>query len=74
MLKEYKVQRQATFWIETTVHAKNIENALKIADEEFADGDFIEAEGSFEIDEEKYWIQTHDGLVFTDTHAPAANY
>lgn len=70
MLKTYRVQRKATQWIETTVHAESLENALEIADEEFADGDFIDADGGFEIDEEEFWIETHDGLVFTNTHAP----
>lgn len=70
MLKEYKVQRQATYWIEATVHAESIENALEIADEEFKDGDWVEAPDSFEINEDRYWIQTHDGLVFTESHAP----
>lgn len=71
MLKEYKVQRQASYWIETTVHAESLESALELADDEFKDGDWIEAADSFEINEDRYWIQTHDGLIFTDTHAPA---
>ena len=70
MLKEYRVQRRATQWIETTVKAHTLEDALEVADKEFADGDFIDADGGFEIDEEDFWIQTHDGLVFTNTHAP----
>jgi hypothetical protein len=71
MLKEYKVQRKASQWIETTVLAESLENALEVADAKFEDGRFTEAEDAFEIDEEAYWVQTHDGLVFTDLHAPA---
>ena len=72
MLSEYKVQRQVSHWIETTVYAHNLANALEMADEEFADGEGVEAENSYEINEDRFWIETHDGQVFTDTHAPAA--
>jgi hypothetical protein len=71
MLSEYKVQRQVSHWIETTVKAHSLENALEMADAEFADGEGVEAENSYEMNEDRFWIETHDGLVFTDTHAPA---
>ena len=46
MLSEYKVQRQVSHWIETTVYAHNLANALEMADEEFAEGEGVEAENS----------------------------
>lgn len=72
MLSKYRVQRQVSHWIETTVYAHSPANALEIADEEFSDGEGVEAENSYEMNEDRFWIETHDGQVFTEWHAPAS--
>lgn len=68
----YTVQKPAVIWLETIVEdAASLEDALLFADEQLAQGDCIEIEGTWEIDRNRYWVQTHDGLVFTESHAPA---
>lgn len=69
---KYTVQRPAVIWLETVVEdAASLEDALLFADEQLSQGDYIEIEGTWEIDHNRYWIQTHDGLVFTESFAPA---
>lgn len=68
---KYTVQRPAIIWVETIVEdAASLEDALLFADEQLKQGDYIEIEGTWEIDQNRHWIQTHDGLVFTESHAP----
>ena len=71
MLNTYRVQRPSVVWVETEVKANNLDEALDIAESNFKNGDLIELDDTWEIDWSRHWIETHDGLVFTESHAPA---
>lgn len=58
---EYRIQRPSTAWIETTVEADSLEEALKLADENFNNGDFEELSNTFEIDYDKFWSEDENG-------------
>lgn len=60
-MKEYRVQRPSTVWIEKTVEANSFEEALELADEEFQDGGYRELDDTFDIDYDRYWIEDEDG-------------
>jgi hypothetical protein len=60
-MKEYRVQRPSTIWIETTVEANSFEEALELSDSEFSDGSFRELDDTFDIDYDRYWIEDEDG-------------
>jgi hypothetical protein len=51
----YRIQQKATVWIETTVEADNLEQALLAADEQINNGDFREDPASFELVDEFWW-------------------
>lgn len=70
-MKKYTVQRPAIVWLETEVQAENLSEALHAAGADFESGNYFELDGTWEIDYSRYWVQTHDGLVFTESHAPA---
>ena len=52
---EYRIQQKASIWIETTVEADNLEQALLAADEQINNGDFREDPASFELVDEFWW-------------------
>jgi len=52
---EYRIQQKATVWIETTVEADNLEQALLAADKQINNGDFREDPASFELVDEFWW-------------------
>jgi len=60
-MKEYRVQRPSTIWIQTTVEAESFEEALELADEQFESGEYRELEDTFDIDYDRYWIEDEDG-------------
>ena len=62
-MKDYRIQRPSTTWIETTVEADSFEQALELADEQFEDGEYKEVDETFDIDYDRYWIEDEDGEV-----------
>ena len=60
-MKEYRVQRPSTIWIQTTVEAESFDEALELADEQFENGEYRDIEDTFDIDYERYWIEDEDG-------------
>ncbi len=62
-MRDYKVQRPSTVWIETTVEAEDFEEALSLADCQFYDGQYSEIDETFEIDYDRHWIQDEDGDI-----------
>lgn len=69
-MQKYKVQRPTEIWIETTVEAKNLDDALDMANAKFFEAEFTELDDTFTVNYDRYWVETHDGLVFTESHAP----
>lgn len=58
----YTIQRPATIWIETIVEdSATLEDALTMADEQFEQGDYIELQGTWDIDDSRYWTQDQNG-------------
>jgi hypothetical protein len=70
-MKKYTVQRPMITWIETEVQAENLAEALETAQDDFDSGNYFELVETWEIDYSRHWVQTHDGLIFTESHAPA---
>ena len=64
MTELWKVQRPTTIWIQTKVEAETLEQALKLADTEFSNGEYKEDEDSFEIDFDRYWAMDEYKNVF----------
>jgi hypothetical protein len=60
-MKEYRVQRPSSVWIETTVEADSFEQALELADEQFSQGEYQELDDTFEVNYDRYWIEDEDG-------------
>jgi hypothetical protein len=58
---KYTVQRPAIIWIETVVAAENLDQALELADTKFQKGDYLEMEGTWEIDYGRFWVQDESG-------------
>jgi hypothetical protein len=59
---KYTVQRPAIIWIETVVEAEDLDQALELADTKFQKGDYLEMEGTWEIDYERFWVQDESGI------------
>jgi hypothetical protein len=60
----YTIQRPATIWIETIVEdSATLDDALAMADEQFQQGDYIEIQGTWDIDDSRYWTQDETGKV-----------
>jgi hypothetical protein len=52
-------------WIETEIESAEDHNqALELADQKFAKGDYVEIEMTSAIDYERYWIQDETGKEF----------
>lgn len=62
-MPNFTVQRPATIWIETVVNADNLDEAFELADKDFQDGDFLEIDGTWSIDYDRYWTQDATGEV-----------
>jgi len=61
---KYTIQRPLTVWVETVVEDfATLEDALEVADENFKNGDYIELDGTFDINYDKYWSQDETGKV-----------
>jgi hypothetical protein len=61
---KYTIQRPLTVWVETIVEDfDTLEDALEVADENFRNGDYIELDGTFDINYDKYWSQDELGKV-----------
>lgn len=60
-MEVYRVQRPSSVWIETFVEADNFEEALKLADSRFYDGEYAELDDTFEVDYDRHWIEDEDG-------------
>ena len=61
---KYTIQRPLTVWVETIVEDfDSLEDALEVADENFKNGDYIELDGTFDINYDKYWSQDELGKV-----------
>lgn len=61
---KYTIQRPLTVWVEVVVdEADSLEEALEQADVMFNDGDYIELDGTFDINYDKYWSQDELGAV-----------
>jgi hypothetical protein len=58
---KYTVQRPAIIWIETEVEAEDLDQALELADTKFQKGDYVEMDGTWEIDYERFWVQDESG-------------
>ena len=59
---KYTVQRPAIIWIETVVEAEDLDQALELADTKFQKGDYLEMEGTWEIDYGRFWVQDESGI------------
>ena len=62
-LKEYRVQRPSSVWVEVIVEANSFEEALELADEEFVDGEYKELDDTFTINYDRYWVEDENGEV-----------
>lgn len=58
---KYTIQRPVISWIETVVEAEDLDEALELSDTKFQKGDYLEIEGTWEIDYERFWSQDEDG-------------
>jgi hypothetical protein len=69
-MRDYRVQRPSTVWIETRVEANSFEEALELADEDFYSGDYEQVDDTFDVDYDRHWIEDEDGETRegTDTY------
>lgn len=51
----FKITRPTTIWISTEVEAETFDEALKLADQLFYEGEGKQDEDSFSIDSNQYW-------------------
>jgi hypothetical protein len=63
---KYTVQRPAIIWIETVVEAEDLDEALELSDTKFQKGDYLEIDGTWEIDYERFWSQDESGKEVYD--------
>lgn len=63
---EYKIQRPSTVWVETTVEAESLDQAIELADEQFVVGEFTEIDETFSIDYDRYWSKDETGEIKED--------
>jgi hypothetical protein len=61
-MREWIVQRPATIWIQATVRADSLWDALEVWEKQFADG--LTEEKDFEIDFDRYWAMDDTGREF----------
>ncbi|CAB4141797.1 hypothetical protein UFOVP419_27 [uncultured Caudovirales phage] len=72
-MKDWRIQRPASIWIETTVEAETLEQALELADEDFSAGDYQEAQDSCEVSWSKYWAEDEDGEEYSGEELDTTN-
>lgn len=63
-MREWTIQRPATIWVQATVNADTLEDALEIADKEISNGDFIEVDESWEVNWDEFWAKDDKGETF----------
>ena len=63
-VREWRIQRPARIWVEATVKADTLEDALEIADKEISNGDFIEVDESWEVNWDEFWAIDDKGETF----------
>lgn len=51
---KYRIQQKTTSWVEVSVEAANLEEALLAAEEKFIDGNFTQSR-EFEFEDEYWW-------------------
>ena len=56
----YRIQQNASIWVEVSVEAENLEEALLLAEQEITEGNFKEDPASFELVDE-YWWENEQG-------------
>ena len=56
----YRIQQKASVWIEVSVEAGTLENALLLAEEEINSGNFREDPASFTLEDE-FWFEDQNG-------------
>jgi hypothetical protein len=57
---KYRIQQNASIWVEVSVEAENLEEALLLAEQEITEGNFKEDPASFELVDE-YWWENEQG-------------
>ncbi len=57
---EYRIQQKTSSWIEVSVEADNLAEAVELADIEITKGNFREDPTSFELEDE-YWWEDENG-------------
>jgi hypothetical protein len=57
---KYRIQQNASIWVEVSVEADNLEEALLLAEQEITEGNFKEDPASFELVDE-YWWENEQG-------------
>ena len=57
---KYRIQQNASIWVEVSVEAENLEEALLLAEQEITNGNFKEDPASFELVDE-YWWENEQG-------------
>jgi hypothetical protein len=57
---EYRIQQKASVWIEVSVDADTLEEAMKLAEKDIDNGDFKEDPASFTLEDE-FWWEDEDG-------------
>jgi hypothetical protein len=57
---EYRIQQKASIWIEVSVEADTLIEALQLAEQEIGEGNFKEDPASFTLEDE-YWWEDQDG-------------
>ena len=63
-MREWRIQRPARIWVEATVKADTLEDALEVADKEISNGDFIEVDESWEVNWDEFWAIDDKGETF----------
>ena len=63
---KYTIQRPVISWIETVVEAEDLDEAFELADTKFQKGDYLEIDGTWEIDYERFWSQDESGKEVYD--------
>jgi hypothetical protein len=59
---KYTVQRPVIIWVETQIEsAVDQDDALEQADVKFQNGDYLEMDGTWAIDYDRFWIQDESG-------------
>jgi hypothetical protein len=67
-METFKIARPTTTWISTEVKAETLEEALKIADQLFYEGEGKVDEETFSIDNSQYWASDeYNNLYIQET-------